>query len=42
MEGKDLFRHSRSNQGAYNVRAHLAEMISLLGPPPKILLDREK
>ena len=42
MEGKDLFRHIRSNQGAHNVRAHLAEMISLLGPPPKILLDREK
>ncbi|MCJ1253125.1 hypothetical protein MMC24_000932 [Lignoscripta atroalba] len=42
MEGKDLFRHIRSSQGAYDVRAHLAEMIALLGPPPKILADREK
>ncbi|KAI9746888.1 MAG: hypothetical protein M4579_007567, partial [Chaenotheca gracillima] len=41
MEGKDLFTHIRSSQGHYDVRAHLAEMIALLGPPPKILIDRE-
>jgi len=42
IEGKDLFKHIRSSQGGYDVRAHLAEMIALLGPPPKVLLDREK
>ena len=42
MENKDLFRHIRSSQGAYNPRAHLAEMIALLGPPPKTLIDREE
>ncbi|KAH6712576.1 CMGC protein kinase [Leptodontidium sp. MPI-SDFR-AT-0119] len=41
MEGRDLFTHLRSSQGAYDVRAHLAEMIALLGPPPKELIDRE-
>jgi len=42
MENRDLFRHIRSSQGAYDSRAHLAEMIALLGPPPRTLLDREK
>ncbi len=42
MEGKDFFKHIRSSKGDYDVRAHLAEMIALLGPPPKELLDREK
>jgi serine/threonine protein kinase len=41
MEGRDLFTHIRSGQGDYDVRAHLAEMIALLGAPPKILIDRE-
>ena len=42
MENKDLFRYVRSSQGAYDPRAHLAEMIALLGPPPRTLIDREK
>lgn len=42
MEGQDLFRHIRTSQGAYNAHAHVAEMIALLGPPPKILTDREQ
>ncbi|XMA15014.1 hypothetical protein WAI453_007805 [Rhynchosporium graminicola] len=41
MEGVDLFTHIRSSNGDYDARAHLAEMIALLGPAPKILLDRE-
>ncbi len=41
MEGRDLFTHIRSSQGDYDVRAHLAEMIALLGAPPKILINRE-
>lgn len=39
MEGRDLFTHVRSSQGHYDVRAHLAEMIAILGPPPKELID---
>lgn len=41
MEGRELFTHIRSGQGEYDVRAHLAEMIALLGAPSKILIDRE-
>ena len=41
VEGRDLFTHIRSSQGDYDVQAHLAEMIALLGAPPKILVDRE-
>ena len=41
MEGMDLFTRIRSCQGKYDVRAHLAEMVALLGAPPKILIDRE-
>jgi len=41
MEGRDLFTHIHSNQGDYDVRSHLAEIIALLGAPPKILIDRE-
>ena len=41
MEGKNLFTHMRSSQGDYDARAHLAEMITLLGAPPKTLIDRE-
>jgi hypothetical protein len=41
MEGRDLFIHLRSANGEYDVRAHLGEMIALLGHPPKKLIDRE-
>lgn len=37
-----MFQHIRSSEGGYDVRAHLAEMIALLGPPPKVLLDAER
>ncbi|RDL34772.1 CMGC protein kinase [Venustampulla echinocandica] len=40
MENKELFTNIRSNQGEYDCKAHLAQMIALLGPPPKELLDR--
>ena len=42
MEGKDLFIDLKDKQGQYNVHAHLAQMIALLGPPPITLLQREK
>ncbi|CZT46548.1 related to protein kinase [Rhynchosporium secalis] len=41
MEGRDLFTHIRSSNGDSDARAHLAEMIALLGAAPKILIDRE-
>jgi len=31
-----------SNDGKYNARTHLAEMIALLGTPPEALLQRER
>jgi serine/threonine protein kinase len=41
MEGRDLFTHLSSSQRNYDVGAYLGEMIALLGPPPKELIDRE-
>ncbi|KAH7317822.1 kinase-like domain-containing protein [Rhexocercosporidium sp. MPI-PUGE-AT-0058] len=42
MEDKDLFTNLKDEQGHYNVHAHLAQMIALFGPPPKVLLERER
>lgn len=42
MEKRDLFRNIHTNQGVYDSHAHIAEMIALLGHPPKELIDREK
>jgi len=42
VEKRDLFRQINSPGGIYNPHAHLAEMIALLGPPPKELLKREE
>ena len=42
MEDKELFAHLKSQKGNYTARAHLAEMIALLGPPPQKLIDQEK
>lgn len=42
MEGKDLFTNLKDEQGRYDVHAHLAQMIALLGPPPEALLKRER
>lgn len=41
MEGRDLFTKITTD-GQYDARAHLAEMCSLLGPPPKVLVHREQ
>ena len=41
LEGKALFDGSDSNyNGKYTSHAHLAQLIGLLGPPPKELLAR--
>ncbi|KAH7333479.1 kinase domain-containing protein [Rhexocercosporidium sp. MPI-PUGE-AT-0058] len=42
LENKDLFTRVHSAEGKYTSQAHLAEIIELLGPPPKNLIDRER
>ena len=42
LEDKYLSAHLKSQTGTYTARAHLAEMIALLGPPPRKLIDQEK
>lgn len=39
LEDRDLFVHIRPDGGNYSGAAHLAEMIALLGPPPKSMVD---
>ncbi|KAJ5697170.1 hypothetical protein N7488_010854 [Penicillium malachiteum] len=38
IEGKELFQHIHDQNGCYDPRLHIAEMIALLGPPPPRLL----
>ena len=40
FEGRHLFYDHDMEHGRYRTRAHLAEVISLLGPPPLDLLQR--
>jgi hypothetical protein len=40
FENKCLFENIYSSDGMYDCRSHLAQMIALLGHPPKELLDR--
>ncbi|KAJ0414194.1 kinase-like domain-containing protein [Aspergillus carlsbadensis] len=40
MQGQELFRQIYDKQGRYDAKAHLAEMIALLGPPPPRLITR--
>lgn len=42
LKDKPLFSHLKSQNGVYTARAHLAEMIALLGPPPQNHIDEEK
>lgn len=42
MEGRDLFVNLKDSDGHYDAHGHLAQMIALLGPPPKDLLRRER
>lgn len=37
----DLFANIHSSDGKYLTQNHLAEMIALLGPPPRELVQRE-
>lgn len=40
IEGKELFRHIHDQEGRYDARLHIAEMIALLGPPPPEVIQR--
>jgi len=42
FEGKHLFYGKDPNENRYTTRAHLADMIALMGPPPPDLLKRGK
>lgn len=40
IEGKELFRHIHDQEGRYDAKIHIAEMIALLGPPPPEIIQR--
>lgn len=42
LAGRELFQTIRPRNNAYSARHHLAEMISILGPVPKTLVERER
>ncbi|KAL8910112.1 MAG: hypothetical protein Q9171_004573 [Xanthocarpia ochracea] len=42
FEGRHIFHGNDPEKGRYLTRAHLAEMIALMGPPPPELLKRGK
>ncbi|KAE8376038.1 kinase-like domain-containing protein [Aspergillus bertholletiae] len=42
LQGKELFQQIYNEQGHYNAKAHLAEMIALLGRPPPELIARSQ
>lgn len=40
IEGKELFQHIHNQQGQYDAKLHVAEMIGLLGLPPPEIIQR--
>ncbi|KAJ5570104.1 uncharacterized protein N7459_009534 [Penicillium hispanicum] len=42
LGSKELFQQVHNADGQYNAKSHLAEMIALLGPPPKVMLAKSK
>lgn len=42
LGSKELFRQVHDTNGQYDAKSHLAEMIALLGFPPKALLAKSK
>ncbi|KAF4227638.1 hypothetical protein CNMCM6805_002775 [Aspergillus fumigatiaffinis] len=40
IDGKELFWHIHDQEGRYDARRHIAEMIALLGPPPPEVIQR--
>lgn len=42
MEDISLFNRPAGEDGEYDAHVHLAQMVSLLGDPPKELIERER
>ncbi|KAL4798375.1 kinase-like domain-containing protein [Aspergillus venezuelensis] len=42
IEGKNLFTQIHNEDYGYSAKAHLAEMIAFLGPPPSAVLQRHR
>ena len=42
LGSKELFQQIYDTNGQYDAKSHLAEMIALLGPPPRELLAKAK
>lgn len=42
LGSKELFQQVHNRNGQYDAKLHLAEMIALLGPPPRVLLAKSK
>ncbi|OJJ52302.1 hypothetical protein ASPSYDRAFT_164905 [Aspergillus sydowii CBS 593.65] len=42
LGSKELFQQVHDTNGRYDAKSHLAEMIALLGPPPRVLLAKSK
>lgn len=42
LGSKELFQQVHDINGQYDAKSHLAEMISLLGPPPRSLITKSK
>ena len=42
LGNKELFQQIYDKNGHYNAKLHLGEMIALLGPPPRRLLEKSK
>jgi hypothetical protein len=40
IEDKELFRRIHDQEGRYDAKLHIAEMIALLGPPPPEVIQR--
>ncbi|KAI2706405.1 hypothetical protein DTO012A7_5177 [Penicillium roqueforti] len=40
IEGTELFTQVEDTNGRYDAKSHLAQMIALLGPPPKGVIER--
>ena len=40
LGGKELFQQIYDKNGQYDAKSHLAEMIALLGPPPRELVAK--
>ncbi|KAJ9303084.1 hypothetical protein DTO271G3_458 [Paecilomyces variotii] len=38
--GRELFQHIHDQQGRYDAKLHIAEMVALLGPPPPEIIQR--